>query len=284
MRRWLREPLRSMEDTSDRHDAVEAIMGDEPSREHFFAVLDALPDVERIASRVSLGTVRPRELASLRDTLPTLSALGASLADSPLDLIAGIGRSMTLNSEIWERLEQSLVAEPPGMLRDGDTIASSCSPELAELRHFRDDTSRILLEMEERERAATGINTLRVQYNKVSGFYIEVTKGAADQVPMHYQRRQTLKNCERFITPELKSIEDRALSSKERSAALEKSSTTSSSLRPPNIRRSFSLLPKRPPSLTCSVPSHAMPRKTAGIAPSFHLARGSTSARVVTQL
>ena len=129
---------------------------------------------------------------------------------------------MTLNAEIWERLEQSLVAEPPGMLRDGDTIASSCSPELAELRHFRDDTSRILLEMEERERAATGINTLRVQYNKVSGFYIEVTKGAADQVPMHYQRRQTLKNCERFITPELKSIEDRALSSKERSAALEK--------------------------------------------------------------
>lgn len=222
MRRWLREPLRSMEDTSARHDAVEAIMGDEPSREHFFAVLDALPDVERIASRVSLGTVRPRELASLRDTLPTLSALGASLADSPLDLIAGIGRSMTLNSEIWERLEQSLVPEPPGMLRDGDTIASSCSPELAELRHFRDDTSRILLEMEERERAATGINTLRVQYNKVSGFYIEVTKGAADQVPMHYQRRQTLKNCERFITPELKSIEDRALSSKERSAALEK--------------------------------------------------------------
>ena len=109
MRRWLREPLRSMEDTSARHDAVEAIMGDEPSREHFFAVLDALPDVERIASRVSLGTVRPRELASLRDTLPTLSALGASLADSPLDLIAGIGRSMTLNSEIWERLEQSLV-------------------------------------------------------------------------------------------------------------------------------------------------------------------------------
>ena len=129
---------------------------------------------------------------------------------------------MTLNAEIWERLEQSLVPEPPGMLRDGDTIASSCSPELAELRHFRDDTSRILLEMEERERAATGINTLRVQYNKVSGFYIEVTKGAAHQVPMHYQRRQTLKNCERFITPELKSIEDRALSSKERSAALEK--------------------------------------------------------------
>ena len=222
MRRWLREPLRSLEETTARHDAVAAIIDNSNAREHFRMVLGSLPDVERIASRVSLGTVRPRELASLRDTLPMLSELGASLADSPLDVIAKMGKAMMLDPEIWRLLERALVAEPPALLRDGDTITSSFNAELADLRHFRDDTSRILLEMEEREKAATGIATLRVQYNKVSGFYIEIPKSQASLAPMHYQRRQTLKNCERFITPELKALEDRALSSKERSSTLEK--------------------------------------------------------------
>lgn len=222
LRRWLREPLRDRGRAAARQDAVAALLADPEAAEWFRRALESLPDIERIASRSSLGTVRPRELASLRDALPAVADVARRLSASPLPDFAELGRAMTLDPEIGARLERALLAEPAAMLREGDVIDSSFSAELAELRAFRDDTGRFLLEMEERERAATGIPTLRVQYNKVSGFFIEISKAAAAGAPMHYQRRQTLKNSERFITPELKALEDRALSSKERSLALEK--------------------------------------------------------------
>ena len=204
LRRWLNQPVRDKKLAEIRQEAIESILSTERLLENLRTGLNTLPDVERISSRIALGTVRPRELASLRDALPRIDSLEKWLSAQPLEFFAALGESLRLPAMIGELLNKALLPEPAVLLRDGDVIASSYSPELAELRHFRDDTSRILLEMEERERAATKLQTLRVQYNKVSGFYIEVSKTAADRVPARYQRKQTLKNSERFISPELK--------------------------------------------------------------------------------
>ena len=223
LRRWLNQPVREKRLAVSRQEAIESILQTDGLLESLRGGLNALPDVERISSRVALGTVRPRELAALRDALPRVASLEKWLSGQPLGFFAALGEKMRLPDLIGQMLNQALLPEPAALLRDGDVIASSYSPELAELRHFRDDTSRILLEMEERERAETKLQTLRVQYNKVSGFYIEVSKTAADRVPARYQRKQTLKNAERFITPELKALEDRILSARERAQTLEKS-------------------------------------------------------------
>ena len=222
LRRWLNQPVRDRQTAQIRQEAIESILSTGSLLENLRTGLNTLPDVERISSRIALGTVRPRELASLRDALPRIQSLEKWLSAQPLRFFAALGESLRLPAMIEELLAKALLPEPAVLLRDGDVIASSYSPELAELRHFRDDTSRILLEMEERERAATKLQTLRVQYNKVSGFYIEVSKTAADRVPVRYQRKQTLKNSERFITPELKELEDRILSARERAQTLEK--------------------------------------------------------------
>lgn len=221
LRRWLNQPVRDRRLAEIRQEAIGSILSTEMLLETLRTGLNTLPDVERISSRIALGTVRPRELASLRDALPRIDSLEKWLSAQPLEFFAALGESLRLPAMIGELLSKALLPEPAVLLRDGDVIASSYSPELAELRHFRDDTSRILLEMEERERAATKLQTLRVQYNKVSGFYIEVSKTAADRVPARYQRKQTLKNSERFITPELKELEDRILSARERAQTLE---------------------------------------------------------------
>lgn len=222
LRRWLNQPVREKRLAVSRQEAIESILQTDGLLESLRGGLNALPDVERISSRVALGTVRPRELAALRDALPRVASLEKWLSGQPLGFFAALGEKMRLPDLIGQMLNQALLPEPAALLRDGDVIASGYSPELAELRHFRDDTSRILLEMEERERAETKLQTLRVQYNKVSGFYIEVSKTAADRVPARYQRKQTLKNAERFITPELKALEDRILSARERAQTLEK--------------------------------------------------------------
>lgn len=220
--RWLNQPLRDRAAAEARHEAIETLIASPDLLDAFVEKLAAMPDIERFSSRIALGTVRPRELASLRDALPAAAALAAHLANRPETLFTELARSLALPEEIHAQLRAALLEEPAVLLRDGDVIASSYNSELAELRALRDETGGFLMQMEVRERDATGIPTLRVQYNKVQGFYIEVSKSYADQVPMHYHRRQTLKNVERFITPELKAFEDKALSAKERTAQLEK--------------------------------------------------------------
>ncbi|WP_295478293.1 DNA mismatch repair protein MutS [uncultured Sutterella sp.] len=222
LRRWLNAPLRSRAAAEERHEAAALLKDDPDFLESLRRELDALPDVERISSRIALGTVRPRELASLRDALPRLDNVARVLGGLEPAFMKRAAAALVTPDCVKTLLNAALLPEPAQTLRDGDVIASSWNAELADLRHFRDDTARILMEMEGRERAATGIPTLRVQFNKISGFYIEVAKSVADQVPAHYQRRQTLKNTERFITPELKDVEDRVLSARERSQALEK--------------------------------------------------------------
>ncbi len=219
LRHWLTHPLRARQQAMVRHDAIDVLLreGFEPLRE----ALRHVSDVERIASRIALRQVRPRELAGLRATLQQLPSLRA-VAPQGCELLADLHHALQPAPQILAMLQQAIAEEPAVLLRDGGVIAPGYDADLDELRAISQNCDAFLLDLETRERARTGIANLRVQYNKVHGFYIEVTSGQLDRVPMDYQRRQTLKNCERFITPELKGFEDKALSAQERSLAREK--------------------------------------------------------------
>lgn len=187
-------------------------------------------DIERIAGRIGLLSVRPRELASLRDTLqqwPALAALIHQLLSHAIDNVALAELSERLaNPELPVRigmqLEQAIRPEPAVHIRDGNVIADGFDTDLDELRNIQTHCGDFLLELEAREREATGIPTLKVEFNRVHGFYIEVSQAQSAKVPEHYRRRQTLKNAERYITPELKTFEDKALSAQERAISREK--------------------------------------------------------------
>ncbi len=182
-------------------------------------------DVERITARTALRQVRPRELVALRHALERANGLARtvqSLAPAEGTLLARLARWLTPPAGCAELLAQSLLEEPAALVRDGGVIAPGLDAELDELRAIQNNCDGFLLELETREKARTGIANLRVQFNKVHGFYIEVTQGQLDKVPDDYRRRQTLKNAERFITPELKAFEDKALSAQERALAREK--------------------------------------------------------------
>jgi DNA mismatch repair protein MutS len=225
LRQWLTHPRRDRSQALERHRAVGALLGlngaagFEPLRQ----ALRSVSDVERITARIALRQVRPRELAGLRETLAALPAIRGALAhcgaESPL--LAQSGKELEPDTELIDALT-ALAAEPAALVRDGDVIAAGIDADLDELRAISQNCDAFLLDLETRERSRTGIGNLRVQFNKVHGFYIEVTSSGLDRVPADYQRRQTLKNAERFITPELKAFEDKALSAQERSLAREK--------------------------------------------------------------
>ncbi len=218
LRHWLTHPCRDRAPALARHDAIAQLItqGFEPLR----SALRGISDVERISARVALRQVRPRELAGLRATLAALPALRAA-APAGSALLAQLHAGLQPDAAVAQALRA--VAEEPGvLLREGGVIADGVDAELDELRGITRNCDAFLLDLEQRERARTGIGNLRVQYNKVHGFYIEVTSSGRDKVPADYQRRQTLKNAERFITPELKAFEDKALSAQERSLAREK--------------------------------------------------------------
>ncbi len=214
LRQWLLSPKRERAEAHSRHDAIAALHaeGFEPLRE----ALKSVSDVERISARVALRQVRPRELTGLRATLQALPALRAATPAALRDA------AMNPPADILELLERAIAAEPALLPRDGGVIADGFDADLDELRGIQQNCDGFLLDLETRERARTGIANLRVQFNRVHGFYIEVTQGQVDKVPMDYQRRQTLKNAERYITPELKAFEDKALSANERALAREK--------------------------------------------------------------
>ncbi|QPF74323.1 DNA mismatch repair protein MutS [Roseateles sp. DAIF2] len=219
LRHWLLHPRRERAEALARHDALAALIaaGYEPLRE----ALRHVSDVERIAARIALRQVRPRELTGLRATLQTLPELRETLPGGSA-LIEQLAAGLAASPHVRELLERAIADEPAVLLRDGGVIATGFDAELDELRGIAQNCDAFLLDLEARERARTGIANLRVQFNKVHGFYIEVTQGQVDKVPMDYQRRQTLKNAERYITPELKTFEDKALSAQERSLAREK--------------------------------------------------------------
>jgi DNA mismatch repair protein MutS len=221
LRQWLHHPLRDAAAARERHGAVEALLSDESLRRVLRSELSTVPDLERIAARIALGTVRPRELAALRDALPHAARIAAALA-GPSALLTSLRDCAAPSPGVHAELARAIASEPAHALRDGDVIATGFDGELDDLRALRDNTGRFLIDLEVRERARTGIANLRVEYNRVHGFYIEVTRGQAARVPDDYRRRQTLKNAERYITPELKAFEDKALSARERALARER--------------------------------------------------------------
>ncbi|MCR5864260.1 DNA mismatch repair protein MutS [Aquincola sp. J276] len=221
LRHWLTHPLRDRTVATARHDAIAALIaseGFEPLRE----ALRHICDVERITSRVALRQVRPRELSGLRGTLATLPALRAAVPPGGAALLDELREALSPDPALAMLLTTAIAEEPAVLLRDGGVIAPGFDAELDELRAISQNCDAFLLDLEARERARTGIGNLRVQYNKVHGFYIEVTTSGIDRVPADYQRRQTLKNAERYITPELKAFEDKALSAQDRALAREK--------------------------------------------------------------
>lgn len=230
LRRWLHHPLRNNEPVLARQRIVSSLLAggqatlNAPSAlAQLRKALSLYPDLERIATRIALSSVRPRELASLRDALHLLPTLCADLNnfDSTAEITDLISR-LAITPDLTTLLTQSVAQEPALLIREGGVIASGYDAELDELRALANDSSDFLLQMESRERERTGIANLRVEYNRVHGFFIEVSRSHVDKVPDDYRRRQTLKNVERYITPELKAWEDKILSAKERSLAREK--------------------------------------------------------------
>jgi DNA mismatch repair protein MutS len=218
LRHWLTHPRRERSDAVERHDAIAAFIdaGCEPLRD----ALRSVSDVERCTARIALRQVRPRELAGLRLTLAALPAL-RPLAPTGTPLLARLHDGLHPPAELAALLQQ-VAEEPAVQLRDGGVFAAGVDAELDELRAIATNCDAFLLDLEQRERARTGIANLRVLFNKVHGFAIEVTSSGLAKVPGDYQRRQTLKNAERFITPELKAFEDKALSAQERALARER--------------------------------------------------------------
>ncbi|MGE0384257.1 MAG: DNA mismatch repair protein MutS [Gammaproteobacteria bacterium] len=221
LRRWLNEPLRDRDRLRARHGCVGAFLGcgaHSDLREH----LRAIGDVERIVARLALRSARPRDLSQLRTALAALPALRAALGTVDTPLAAQLHGALDEHPELRELLARAVVERPPLGARDGGVIAPGFDPELDELRGLRDGSAGFLVEMEARERVRTGIGNLKVGYNRVQGYYIEVTRAHSQAVPADYMRRQTLKGVERYITPELKTYEDRILGAAERALARER--------------------------------------------------------------
>ncbi|RZI81692.1 MAG: DNA mismatch repair protein MutS, partial [Rubrivivax sp.] len=221
LRRWLHRPLRNRQVIGERHHAVATLLdarADDLLREAF----RGLGDLERILTRVALRSARPRDLSTLRDGLSLLPAVQQVLAslDSP--------RLRALHDELGEHeatarlLRAAIVAQPPLLARDGGVILDGYDAELDELRTLSTHADQFLVDLEAREREATGIGTLKVGYNRVHGYFIEISKGQSERAPVHYTRRQTLTGAERYITEELKNFEDKVLSARERSLSREK--------------------------------------------------------------
>ncbi len=220
LRGWTLRPLRDRGVATQRHEAIEALMarGGDTLRQ----ALRSVCDVERIAARIALRQVRPRELTGLRTTLRELPGLRSAVPVGACVLLDMALEALSPDTCIEALLTTTLAEEPAVLMRDGGVIATGCVAMLDDLRAIAQNSDAFLLDLESRERARTGIANLRVQFNRVHGFYIEVTQGQVDKVPADYQRRQTLKNAERYITPELKAFEDKALSAQERALTREK--------------------------------------------------------------
>ncbi|WP_051236795.1 DNA mismatch repair protein MutS [Ottowia thiooxydans] len=220
LKSWLLAPARDRGQASARHGAIAALQSD-GSWQRLRARLKGTSDVERITARLALNQVRPRELVALRNAIQNRDLLSLVPAGAE-GLLNQISADLEPPTDAAGLLQLALLDEPSAMIRDGGVIAAGLDAELDELRAISSNCDAFLLELEARERQRTGIANLRVQFNRVHGFYIEVTQGQAAKVPADYRRRQTLKNAERFITPELKSFEDKALSAQERALAREK--------------------------------------------------------------
>lgn len=220
LRRWINRPLRDQAVLRDRQSAIAALIERDPTplREQ----LRRCADVERISARVGMGSARPRDLTGLRDTLGVLPDLAADLHGFEEPRLQTLARDAAPLPVPADALQRALVAQPPVVIRDGGVIADGYDATLDELRDLSRHADDYLADLEVREREATGLNSLKVSFNRVHGYYIEISRSQSGQAPTRYTRRQTLKGTERYITPELKAFEDKVLSARERALAREK--------------------------------------------------------------
>lgn len=220
LRRWLNRPINQRTELESRLSATETLL----SKYRYEALRDCLKpiaDLERILSRVALRSARPRDLSRLRDTLAALPTLTNSIPQDD-ERLRQLADDIGSYPELCETLQSAIIETPPVVIRDGGVIAQGFDSELDELRGISENAGDYLIEIEHREREETGLSTLKVGYNRVHGYYIEISRAQSDKAPDTYQRRQTLKNVERFITPELKIFEDKALSARSRALSREK--------------------------------------------------------------
>ena len=220
LRHWLHHPLRDRGVLANRHEAVEELAQSASTALH--EALRRVADVERICARVALKSARPRDLSGLRDSLAALPSMAAMLAHASAPRLAELRRDLATPPDCAALLTRAILPEPSVLLREGGVINHGYDAGLDELRGLQSNSSEFLVQLEARERERTGIPSLKVEYNRVHGFYIEVTHAHVEKIPGDYRRRQTLKNAERYITPELKTFEDKALSAQDRALALEK--------------------------------------------------------------
>ncbi len=220
LQRYLHAPITDREELSARQQAIGALLeGDYPQLQ---AQLKQIGDIERIMARLALRSARPRDFSRLKLALNALPELQASLAPYSASLLASLATTISTYPELATLLDRAIIDNPPVVIRDGGVIAPGYNADLDELRDLSQGATDYLHQLEQREREDTGIATLKVGYNKVHGFFIEVSRANSGAVPAHYIRRQTLKNNERYITPELKEHEDKVLTSQSRALALEK--------------------------------------------------------------
>lgn len=221
MARWLNRPLRDLKVLGARQDSISALL-DQQFYLDLQPQLKGIGDIERILARVALRSARPRDLARLRDALAALPALQDCMQTLETPHLRNLAEQVRTYPELAELLERAVIDNPPAVLRDGGVIKAGFDAELDELQNISENAGQYLIDLETRERERTGLNTLKVGYNRVHGYFIELSRSQADQAPADYIRRQTLKGAERFITPELKAFEDKALSARSRALAREK--------------------------------------------------------------
>ncbi len=221
LRRWLNRPLRDREALRLRYAAV-GTLAEESAFHEVSAALRPVGDLERVLARVALRSARPRDLVALRSALAALAALRALVAGLDSPLLQRLLRHIGEHAAEHELLAQAIAAEPAALLRDGGVIAPGFDAGLDQLRRISTNTDEFLLELEQRERQRSGIAQLKLGYNRVQGFFIEIPRSHAERVPTDYLRRQTVKSAERFITPELKRFEDEVLGARDKALAREK--------------------------------------------------------------
>ncbi|NNF16812.1 MAG: DNA mismatch repair protein MutS, partial [Gammaproteobacteria bacterium] len=221
LHRWIQQPLTDQKILAQRHAAV-AWLIETGHREALTEQFRHIGDLERILTRIALGSARPRDLAQLRDGLERIPQLHPILATSTALRLEELRSLLGQHTATLELLQKAIIETPPHLIRDGGVIAPGYDPDLDELRNLSAHADQFLQDLEQRERTRTGVATLKVGYNRVHGFFIELGRTHADKVPVEYVRRQTLKASERYITPELKEYEDKVLSAKERSLSTEK--------------------------------------------------------------
>ena len=219
--RWLNRPLRDIQVLTNRQQAIAALRNNylyESLREW----LNQVGDMERILGRVALRSARPRDLTRLKESLAALPGIQSTLQNTAATHLSELCKEASTFPELVDLLTRAVIENPPVVMRDGGVIAEGYDSELDELRSISSNAGQFLIDLEQQEKERTGLSTLKVGYNRVHGYYIEISRAQSEQAPTEYIRRQTLKNAERFITPELKEFEDKALSAKSRALAREK--------------------------------------------------------------